>query len=144
MFIFVKLEGSIWVVLTFTARLNGAYFTVWDQQGFSLNCQTCSQTFNYNYTKIGDKNVCLTLVRMYFVCLCVCVCTVECTCEIVYLAHISTHMCVRVHFIRDRFDLRQFLAMLHRYCRRQQLGQIAEKDGMKRRGVKRADGGKER
>lgn len=77
-------------------------------------------------------------------CVLVCVCTVECTCEIAYLAHISTHMCVRVHFIRDRFDLRQFLAMLHRYCRRQQLGQIAEKDGMKRRGVKRADGGKER
>lgn len=65
-----------------------------------------------------------------FVCLCV---LFMCTRVRVYAWHTSqlTHARVCVRFIRDRFDLRQLLAALHRYCRRQQLGQLTEKDEMK-------------
>lgn len=57
---------------------------------------------------------------------------------------LRSHMCACVHFIRNQFDLRQFLAALHRYCKRQQPGQQAERDEM-RLWVERgwlADGGK--
>lgn len=107
------------------------------QQGFSLS-QTCSQKFNYKHTKIGDKMFCVKFVRM-------CVCVLISICQkYVLCGHVLLSPCVRLytwhttqltyvhlhlHFIRDQFDLRQFLAMLLRYCRRQQLGQLAEKDG---------------
>lgn len=49
----------------------------------------------------------------------------------VYAWHTSqltyVHECV--HFIRNQFDLRQFLATLHCYCRRQQPKQLAEMGG---------------
>lgn len=41
---------------------------------------------------------------------------------------LGSRMCARVHFIGNQFDLRQFLAVLHCYCKRQQPGQLAERD----------------
>lgn len=73
----------------------------------------------YNYTKTGEK----TLVNVLFLYMHGCVLVKKYLC-----------VCVCMHFIRDLFDLRQLLAMLHRHCTRQQLGQLAKKDGMKRRG----------
>lgn len=88
------------------------------------------------YACVPVKNIC---VCVYSLCVHVWGCTQACVCA----DHTPWLMCdVRVHFIRNQCDLRQSLAVLHRYCRRQQPGQLAEKDGMG--GVKRADGEQER